>query len=166
VVTKLLGERIPAPPPDVPELPADEGKLGTLTVREALAKHREHPSCAGCHARFDSFGLAFEGFGPVGEKRTKDLAGNPVDTRVSFPGDTAGEGVPGLRAYLTTRRQDAFVDTLCRKLLSYGLGRGLLLSDEPTVAAMKARLARDGHRFAGLVETIATSPQFLNKRTQ
>ncbi|MBN9519259.1 DUF1592 domain-containing protein [bacterium] len=164
VVTRLLGERIPPPPPDVPELPADEGKLGTLTLREALAKHREHPSCAGCHARFDSFGLAFEGFGPVGEKRTKDLAGNAVDTRVSFPGNADGDGVAGLRDYLTARRTDAFVDTLCRKLLAYGLGRTLLLSDEPLVAAMKARLARDGHRFAGLVETIVTSPQFLNRR--
>ena len=164
VVTKLLGERIPPPPPDVPELPADEGKLGTLTVREALAKHREHPSCAGCHARFDSFGLAFEGFGPVGEKRSKDLAGNPVDTRVSFPGNEQGEGVGGLRDYLKDRREAAFVDTLCRKLLSYGLGRTLLLTDEPTVAAMKARLARDGGRFAGLAEVIVTSPQFLTKR--
>jgi hypothetical protein len=114
VVTKLLGERIPAPPPDVPELPADEGKLGTLTLRDALAKHREHPSCAGCHARFDSFGLAFEGFGPVGERRSKDLAGNPVDTRVEFPGGAAGDGVVGLRDYLKARRRDAFVDTLCR----------------------------------------------------
>ncbi|HYH67355.1 MAG TPA: DUF1592 domain-containing protein, partial [Urbifossiella sp.] len=165
VVTKLLGERIPPPPPDVPELPADEGKLGTLTVREALAKHREHPSCAGCHARFDSFGLAFEGFGPVGEKRAKDLAGNPVDTRVSFPGNEQGEGVGGLRQYLQTRRQEAFIDTLCRKLLAYGLGRTLLLSDEPLVAAMKARLARDGGRFAGLADVIATSPQFLNRRS-
>jgi hypothetical protein len=164
VVTKLLGERIPPPPPDVPELPADEGKLGTRTVREALAKHREHPSCAGCHARFDSFGLAFEGFGPVGEKRAKDLAGNPVDTRVSFPGNIDGEGVGGLRGYLQARRQEAFVDTLCRKLLSYGLGRTLLLTDEPTVAAMKARLARDGGRFAGLAEVVVTSPQFLNRR--
>jgi hypothetical protein len=38
------------------------------------------------------------------------------------------------------------------------------LTDEPTVAAMKARLARDGHRFAGLVETVVTSPQFLTRR--
>ncbi|HEX4607755.1 MAG TPA: DUF1592 domain-containing protein, partial [Urbifossiella sp.] len=164
VVTKLLGERIPAPPPDVPELPSDEKKLGTLTLRETLAKHREHPSCAGCHARFDSFGLAFEGFGPVGEKRSKDLAGNPVDTRVSFPGGADGDGVPGLRDYLRARRQDAFLDTLCRKLLAYGLGRSLLLTDEPTVAAMRARLALDGNRFGGLVETIVTSPQFLNRR--
>lgn len=163
VVTRLLGERIPAPPPNVPELPADEKKL-TLSLRETLAKHREHPSCAGCHARFDSFGLAFEGFGPVGERRTKDLAGNAVDTRVTFPGGPEGDGVSGLRDYLRTHRRDAFLDTLCRKLLAYGLGRSLILSDEPTVAAMRDRLARDGRRFGGLVEVIVTGPQFLNRR--
>lgn len=163
VVTRLLGERIPAPPPNVPELPADEKKL-TLSLRETLAKHREHPSCAGCHARFDSFGLAFEGFGPVGERREKDLAGNAVDARVSFPGGSEGDGVSGLRDYLQTHRRDAFLDTLCRKLLAYGLGRSLVLSDEPTIAAMRERLGRDDHRFGGLVEVIVTSPQFLNRR--
>jgi hypothetical protein len=163
VVTRLLGERIPAPPPNVPELPADEKKL-TLSLRETLAKHREHPSCAGCHARFDSFGLAFEGFGPVGERREKDLAGNAVDTRVAFPGGSEGDGVSGLRDYLRKHRRDAFLDTLCRKLLAYGLGRSLVLSDEPTVAAMRERLARDNYRLAGLVEVIVTSPQFLNRR--
>ena len=163
VVTRLLGERIPPPPPDVPELPADEQKL-TLSLRDALAKHREHPSCAGCHARFDSFGLAFEGFGPVGERRAKDLAGHAVDTRVTFPNGADGEGVAGLRDYLRKHRTDAFLDTLCRKLLAYALGRSLILSDEPTVAAMRARLARDDHRVGGLVEVIVASPQFLNRR--
>lgn len=163
VVTRLLGERIPAPPPDVPELPTDEKKL-TLSLRDTLAKHRENPSCAACHAKFDSFGLAFEGFGPVGERRAKDLAGNPVDTRVRFPGDTEGDGVTGLRDFLTAKRADAFRDTLCRKLLAFALGRTLILSDETTIAAMRARLTKDNDRPAGLIEMIVTSPQFLNRR--
>ena len=84
VVQRVLGEVIPPPPPIVPELPNDEAKLD-LPLREMLAKHRDNPACAGCHARFDSFGLAFEGYGPIGEARTKDLAGHPVETRADFP---------------------------------------------------------------------------------
>src|SRR5262249_16008059 len=57
VVRQVLGEKIPAPPPQVPELPADEAKLD-LPLREALARHRADKACAGCHERFDSFGLA------------------------------------------------------------------------------------------------------------
>ena len=40
VVRQLLGEVIPAPPPEVPELPPNEADLGDLTLREVLARHR------------------------------------------------------------------------------------------------------------------------------
>ena len=40
VVRRLLGETIPPPPANVPELPSDEAKLGELTLRETLARHR------------------------------------------------------------------------------------------------------------------------------
>jgi hypothetical protein len=165
VVRRLLGENIPAPPAQVPELPSDEAKLGDLTLREALAMHRADKSCAGCHERFDAIGLAFEGYGPVGEFRTIDLGGRPVDARATFPGDGGeGTGVEGLRTYLRAHRQGEFVENLCRKLLAYALGRSLLPSDDETLEGMRNRLAADGHRFGGLVEGIVTSPQFLNKR--
>jgi cytochrome c553 len=163
VAKRLLGEDIPAPPASVPELPTDEAKA-ERTLRQSLEIHRADKACAGCHERFDPIGLAFEGYGPVGERRTLDLGGHPVDTRASFPGGFDGEGVDGLRGYLKGRRQADFVDNLCRKLLSYGLGRKLRPSDDATLEAMHARLSADDHRFGGLVEAIITSPQFLNKR--
>jgi hypothetical protein len=164
VVRRLLGEVIPPPPPTVPELPADEAKLGELTLRETLAKHRDHASCAGCHNRFDSVGLVFEGYGPVGERREKDLGGRPVETRATFPDGTAGTGLEGLRTYLHQKRQAEFVDNLCRKLLAYGLGRSLIPGDDGTIDEMKARLAANGNRFGTMVETIVTSRQFRYRR--
>ena len=97
VVQRVLGIRVPPPPPVVPELPSDESK-SDLPVRDMLAQHRANPVCAACHARFDSFGLAFEGYGPVGDARTKDLAGRPVDTHVTYPGRHPGVGLAGLRS--------------------------------------------------------------------
>jgi hypothetical protein len=164
VVRRMLGEEIPPPPPDVPELPRDEASSGDLTLPQLLARHRENPSCAGCHQRFDSIGLAFEGYGPIGERRDRDLGGRPVDPRATFPDGREASGLEGLSEYLSQRRRDEFVENLCRKLLAYALGRTLMLSDEATIGAMKARLSGDGHRFGGLVESIVTSPQFLNKR--
>ena len=164
VVRRLLGERIPPPPPSVPELPKDEARLGGLTLPQVLARHRDNKACAGCHRRFDSVGLAFEGFGPVGERRTRDLGGRPVQSKATFPDGKDRDGIDGLRAYLRDRRQEDFIDDLCRKLFSYALGRGLLLSDRKTLDAMKSKLAADRYALGSLVESIVTSPQFLNKR--
>jgi hypothetical protein len=164
VVRRLLGEKIPPPPPTVPELPKDEARLGELTLPQVLARHRADKSCAGCHRRFDSVGLVFEDYGPVGERRAKDLGGRPVQTTATFPDGKDRIGLEGLRAYLREKRQNDFVDNLCRKLLSYALGRSLQLSDRKALQDMRAKLAANGHSFGSLVDAIVTSSQFLNKR--
>jgi hypothetical protein len=164
VVRRVLGEEIPPPPPAVPELPKNEANLGELTLPKLLARHRDQPSCAACHRRFDAIGLVFEGFGPVGECRTRDLAGHAVETSATFPDGKERKGLDGLRAYLRVQRQEDYVENLCRKLFSYALGRGLLLSDRKALDEMRARLMADGHAFGSLVEAIVTTPQFLNKR--
>jgi hypothetical protein len=164
VVRRLLGEQIPPPPPAVPELPKDEANLGELTLPQVLARHRADKNCAACHRHFDSIGLVFEEFGPVGERRTKDLGGRPIQSGATFPDGKDRSGLQGLRDYLQEKRQDDFVENLCRKLFSYALGRSLLLSDKQALEEMRARLAADGYAFGSPVEVIVTSPQFLNQR--
>ena len=164
VVQRVLGIRVPPPPPVVPELPSDESK-SDLPVRDMLARHRSNPVCAACHSKFDSFGLAFEGYGPVGDARSKDLAGRPVDTAVVYPDGTPGTGLDGLKSFIREHRQDQFINNLSRKLLVYALNRSLQLSDESLVEQMDAQLVAHGYRFNSLVETIVTSPQFLYRRT-
>ena len=163
VVQKVLGIRVPPPPPVVPELPSDESKTD-LPIREMLAQHHKNPFCAGCHERFDSFGLVFEGYGPVGNKRDKDLAGRPVDDSATFPGGVNATGIDGLRTFIHDHRQDKFLDNLDRKLLSYALNRTLQLSDEQLLEQMQTNMKADNYRFRALVETIVQSPQFRDKR--
>jgi hypothetical protein len=160
VVRRLLGEVIPPPPPTVPALPKDEAALGELTLPQVLARHREDRACAGCHNRFDSIGLVFEGFGPIGERRALDLGGKAVQTAGKFPDGKDRDGLAGLREYLQTQRQSDFVDNLCKKLLAYALSRSLLPSDRGTLEAMRAK----ADHVDSLVEVVVTSPQFLNKR--
>ncbi len=163
VVHRVIGQIIPPPPPVVPELPADESKTD-LPLRDMLAQHRSNQLCAACHSKFDSFGLAFEGYGPVGEARTEDLAGRPVDVSAAFPNGTKGEGLAGLRNYIHDNRQSDFIDNLNRKLLAYALNRSLQVSDESLVARMNAALPARNYDFDTLVEAIVTSPQFRNSR--
>ena len=163
LVRRVLGEVIPPPPPVVPELPQDEAKTDAL-LKDVLAQHRANPLCAGCHARFDVFGLAMEGYGPVGEARTKDLAGRAIDPSATFPGGYEGSGFRGIQTYIREKRQNDYLDNLSRKLLSYSLSRTLQFSDEPLVEKMDARMSADAYKFDSLVDTIVTSQQFLNKR--
>jgi len=108
--------------------------------------------------------LAMEGYGPVGEARTKDLAGRAIDASAIFPGAVQGAGFRGVQAYIKAKRQQDFVDNISRKLLSYALGRTLQLSDDPLVEQMTTRMSATGYRFGSLVETIVSSRQFLNRR--
>ena len=76
-----------------------------LPVRDMLAKHRANPMCAACHARFDFFGLAFEGYGPVGEARTKDLAGRAVEAGRRLPDGSRATASRACADYIRDHRQ-------------------------------------------------------------
>ncbi|MEO5926280.1 MAG: DUF1592 domain-containing protein [Bryobacteraceae bacterium] len=163
VVRRVLGETIPPPPPSVPELPKDESTM-VRPLREMLALHRENPLCGGCHARFDTFGLALENYGPVGERRTQDLAGRAIDTEAALPGGFTANGFTGVQDYIRLHRQDGYLDNFSRKLLSYALSRSLIPSDELLIDSMRSRLSQQDYRFSTLVESLVTSPQFLSHR--
>jgi hypothetical protein len=74
------------------------------------------------------------------------------------------DGVDGLRAYLLSTRRDDFVRQFCRKLLGFGLGRAIQLSDELLLDKMQAELSAKDFRIASAVETIVTSRQFREIR--
>ncbi len=159
----LLGEKLPRPPKDVPQLPEDEA-TETLTVRQLTEKHTTDPRCAGCHARIDAFGFALEKFDAIGRKREKDLGGRAIDTRAKVIDGAEFEGIDGLRDYLLTKRHDAFVKQFCRKLLGYALGRGVQLSDAPLLTEMSKELKANDYRVSTAVETIVRSRKFREIR--
>src|SRR5262249_22288706 len=82
VPTVLLGVRLPLPPPNVANLPADVVDADPLSLRQRLERHRGDAACAGCHAKFDHFGISLEGFDPIGRIRSKDSGGRPIDAQV------------------------------------------------------------------------------------
>jgi hypothetical protein len=159
----LLGEKLPRPPKDVPQLPEDEA-TETLTVRQLTEKHTTDPRCAGCHARIDAFGFALEKFDAIGRKREKDLGGRAIDTHAKVLDGSEFDGIEGLRDYLLTKRGDVFVKQFCRKLLGYALGRAVQLSDGPLVTEMTKQLKANDYRVSAAVETIVRSKQFREIR--
>jgi hypothetical protein len=159
----LLGEKLPRPPKDVPQLPEDEAN-SKLSVRQLVEKHSTDARCAKCHQRIDAFGFALEGFDAIGRRREKDLAGRTIDTRGKLKDGSTFEGLDGLREYLLTKRKNDFLRQFCRKLLGYALGRGVQLSDEPLLEEMQRRLEKSAYRFGVAVEAIVRSRQFREIR--
>ena len=159
VVETLLGEKLPRPPANVPQLPEVEG-TDKLTVRAMVERHAKAPECAVCHVRIDGFGFALEKYDPIGRLREKDLGGLAVDTKAKLKDGTEFDGIDGLRTYLLTKKKDVVVRLFCRRLLGYALGRATTLSDTALLDEMVSELHRNEGRIGAAVLAIVKSPQF------
>jgi hypothetical protein len=160
----LLGEKLPRPPKDVPQLPEEEGGNDGRTMRELVERHSSDLRCAGCHRRIDPYGFALEAYDAIGRRREVDLGGQPVRTRVKVPDGTEIEGIEGLREHLLGGRREAFLRQFCRKLLGYSLGRAVQLSDGPLLQEMEQALAADGYRVSAAILKVTGSRQFREIR--
>ncbi len=160
VLEKLIGAP-PAPPP--PEVEADlttpEGEAPT-TIRARLEQHREDPSCGGCHAVIDPYGIALENFSAIGEWREFDRTANaPIDSGTQLPNGIMVTGPVELRNALVARPEQ-FVRALTDKLMMYALGRELDYHDKPQVRAIVRAAANEGYTLAAIVAGIVTSDAF------
>ncbi len=154
----LLGDKLPRPPKGVPVLP--EEVPTELTERQLIERHSSDPACAKCHERIDAFGFALEQFDTIGRLRAEDTSGHEIDVTAVLPDGTPVNGVSGLRNYILNNRRDDFLQTFCRRLLGYALGRSVQLSDEPLINEMISQLKSREYRFSAALETIVLSPQF------
>ena len=159
VVETLLGEKLPRPPANVPQLPEEEG-ADKLTMRQLVEKHAKAPECAVCHVRIDPFGFALEKYDPIGRLRDKDLGGLAVDAAAKLKDGTAFAGIDGLRTYLLTKKKDVVVRLFCKRLLGYALGRAVTLSDTSLLDEMVSELGKSDGRVSAAVQAIVRSPQF------
>lgn len=165
VLENLLGTPPPPAPPNVPELEeaVRQNRGRRLTMREALALHREAPLCNSCHARFDPIGLAMENFNALGIWRDKqnDLL---IDTRGQLATGEKFENIRELSNILATDRRRDFYRCLTEKLLTYALGRGMEYYDTPTIESIVDKLDADRGRMRHLIYWIVESVPFQKRR--
>jgi hypothetical protein len=163
VVQTLLGEKLPRPPANVPQLPEGED-TSKLSVRQLVEQHTRDARCAHCHRRIDPYGFALEGYDPIGRRRPKDRAGRPVDVRAVLRDGVTFDGVEGLRRYLLKERRDDFLRTFCRKLLGYALGRSVTRAEQPLLEEMLQSLRAHDYRVSAAILPIVEGIPFRNLR--
>lgn len=135
-----------------------------VTERQLIETHSSDPACAKCHTRIDPYGFALENFDAIGRRRERDGQNQLVDAASKLPDGTTVNGLDGLRNYLLTNRRRDFLQTFCRRLLGYALGRSVQLSDEPLIEQMLLALEQNNHHISAALETIVLSPQFRSIR--
>jgi hypothetical protein len=163
VLENLLGTPPPDPPDDVPALEeTDPESLDAQPLRARLQRHRDNPSCAGCHNIMDPIGFAMENFDGIGRYRARDERGIPIDASGQLASGQPIDGISGLRAALV-ERPEFFAHTFTEKMLTYAIGRGLEYYDMPTVRKIVRNAADDGYRFSAIVLGIVNSVPFRMK---
>ncbi len=159
LVDNIFGLPVPAPPAgvntDLEETPGE----APATIRERLARHRQSPTCASCHAVIDPLGFALENFDVIGGWRDVDEQGRPIDSIGTTTGGVELDGLAGLRALLLDDPEQ-FPRTLTEKLLAYALGRRLDYFDRPAVRQIVREAAASEYRWSAIIAGIVRSPQF------
>ncbi|MDA1371736.1 MAG: DUF1592 domain-containing protein [Proteobacteria bacterium] len=163
VLENLLGGPPPEPPPNVPALEtSSDGRQ--LTMREAMAMHRENPACRVCHAAMDPIGFSLENYDAVGKWRT-EFAGQAIDASGLLPDGNTFDGPDGLRGLLLERPDD-FVGTITEKLMRFALGRSLEYYDMPEVREIVRAAAEDDYRWSSVILGVIESAPFQMRRTE
>jgi hypothetical protein len=160
VLENLLSSAPPPPPPNIPALETKGAAPGeTLTMREAMTRHRANPACASCHARMDPIGFAMENFDAVGRWRERD-GGAAIDSTGAFPDGTTFDGVAGLKRELL-RNPEQFTGTVAERLLMYALGRNLQYYDAPAVRQVMREAEASRYTMSALVMGVVRSRPFV-----
>jgi len=146
VMESIFGKSPPPPPAYVDPI-ARNPAAPKATLREKLEAHIHDANCAGCHAKIDPLGLAFENYDAIGRWRTEEVTdGRAYQTADEF------------KALLL-----ADLDTFIEKLATYALRRSMSFDDEDELTAIaKVSKAKD-YRLRDIVEALVCYELFLKK---
>ena len=164
VLEKILGERVPPPPPDVSELEEQETEdTEGLTLRQRTELHQSDPTCANCHRILDPIGFGLENFDAIGRWREKDDVGVAIDSAGKLP-DGEGFSTPAELKRLLVGREADLARNLTERLMAYALGRQLEGYDEVVIDQLMGRIAHDNYRVRTMITEVITSYLFTHRK--
>jgi len=171
VAERLLGKRVPLPPPDVPAIEPDI--RGATTIQEQLAKHRSIAQCAACHRKIDPYGFGLENFDVIGgyrenyraleptanPNRPKLVDGPKIDCSGNIPFHGNFDGFREFRARLLTDIGQV-EQNVGRQLATFALGRTITYADTKSLNQIVQQTASKGGGLKTMIRTLITSDLF------
>lgn len=182
ITERIFGIDTRPPPPNAGAVEPDI--RGAVTIREQLAKHREHPSCASCHIKMDPPGFALESFDVMGAHRVRYRAvaedvppepgygmngqafafhyGPPVDATGELPDGRTFRDVKEFKR-LILADEVAIARNLAKQLVTFATGAPVRFTDRDELERILKRARAREYGVRTLVEEIVRSELFQNK---
>lgn len=156
ILESVLGTPPPEPPPNVPELGANQADTSALSMREQMVIHRDNPSCSSCHRVMDELGFGFEDYDAIGRYR----GDTGIDASGELPGGRAFRGGHDLAETLRKTESARFASTAAEKLLGFAIGRELSPTDRCVVEQIVGLTEANDYPLADLVKQVVASRPF------
>lgn len=156
ILESVLGTPPPEPPPNVPELGANQADTSAMSMREQMVIHRDNPSCSSCHRVMDELGFGFEDYDAIGRYR----GDTGIDASGELPGGRAFRGGRELAETLRKTESARFASTVAEKLLGFSIGRELSPNDRCVVEQIVGLTEANDYPVADLVKQVVASRPF------
>ena len=164
VLEQILGERVPPPPADIPELEEqDHKKIEGLTLRQRTELHQSEATCRNCHKILDPIGFGLENFDAIGRWREKNDQGLAIDSAGKLP-DGKEFSTPAELKRLLAKREADLARNLTERLMAYALGRQLEGYDDVVIDQLMVKIAADNYRVRTIITEVITSYLFTHRR--
>lgn len=158
----LMCMPVPSPPGNV-DLVIDEAPPDMpMTKRERLARHRESPTCANCHAFMDPLGLPLETFDAIGRYRTTEV-GLPIDPSGEFEGSLVADA---RELGFAVAESETVAKCLVRKFYSYAMGFEERAVDRTVVDELTNVFQTSNYQLRELVLAIVSHDAFAQAAPQ
>lgn len=163
---RILCNTIPAPPPNVPALPAVDGTQ-IRTTRQQVDEHTAPSACAGCHhTLINPVGFGLENYDAVGSFRTQEN-GVDVDASGMLAGTQANaafsDGVGLAHAIAQAPETRA---CYAKNWFRYTLGRAETAADSCAISQLADKLQSDEYSALDLLTDLTRSQAFLYRASE
>lgn len=168
-VSETIFNKTPPPPPaNVDPIEPNPPESPKATIRQKIEAHRNHASCAACHAKIDHFGIAWDNYDAIGQWRTREkvakgIGEDPlIDSSGVMPdGRSFKDSVEFKQLLLKDRDQvaRAFIEHLC----TYALRRVLTVDDQDDLKAIEAEAKKNQYRVKEIIRAVALSDLMRKK---
>ena len=164
----IFGKTPPPPPANVDPIEPNPPESPKATIRQKIEAHRNHASCAACHAKIDHYGIAWDNYDAIGQWRTREKVAKGtgedplIDASGVMPdGRLFQDSVQFKRLLLEDHEQiaRAFIEHLC----VYALRRVLTVDDQDDLKAIEAEAKKNEYRVKDIVRAVALS-NLIRKR--